>query len=226
MRKSCGAVIVAAGSAQRMGGIDKMLVPLLGRPVLLHTVRAIAASERIDRIYIVTRGELVEQVKNLCADERKVAQVLCGGASRAESVLRGISAVTEEMVAIHDGARPLVTPQIIEQAVLVAEEMGAAAPAIAVHDTIKVAQGGLVLQTPDRSTLFAVQTPQVFDRERITGALQEAVARDLPLTDDCSAMELAGYAVRLTEGSEENLKITVPADLALAEAILLRRRPE
>lgn len=226
MRKSCGAVIVAAGSAQRMSGIDKMLTPLWGQPVLLRTVRAISQSERIDKIYIVTREDLVQQVKDLCSEEKKVVQVLQGGASRAESVLRGLSATEEELVAIHDGARPLVSVSVIEEAILAAEEMGAAAPAIPVHDTIKVAQDGIIVQTPDRSTLFAVQTPQVFDRALIAEALQNAIAKDLTLTDDCSAAELAGYTVRLTAGSEENLKITVPTDLILAEAILTRREQQ
>ena len=226
MRKSCAAVIVAAGSAQRMGGIDKMLTPLLGQPVLLRTVRALSASERIDKIYIVTREDLVQQVKDLCAEETKVVGVLQGGASRAESVLRGLSAVQEALVAIHDGARPLVSVSVIEEAILAAEEMGAAAPAIPVHDTIKVAQDGIIVQTPDRSTLFAVQTPQVFHKEKIVQALQDALAKNLPLTDDCSAAELAGYTVRLTAGSEENLKITVPTDLILAEAILTRREQQ
>ena len=223
MRKSCGAVIVAAGSAQRMGGIDKMLTPLLGQPVLLRTVQAIAKSQRIDNIYIVTRRDLVEQVRQLCAGEKKVAKVLPGGDSRAESVLFGLQEVKEELAAIHDGARPLVTSQVIEDAILAAEEMGAAAPAIPVHDTIKVVKDSLVQQTPDRSTLFAVQTPQVFDREQILAALQSAMTQNLPLTDDCSAAEFAGLPVRLTKGSVENLKITVPTDILLAEAILKRR---
>lgn len=223
MRKSCGAVIVAAGSAQRMRGIDKMLTSLAGQPVLLRTVKALAQSRRIDKIYIITRGELVEQVRELCKEEPKLAAVLPGGESRAQSVLLGLEAVQEELVAIHDGARPLVTVPVIEEAVLTAQEMGAAAPAIPVHDTIKVAREGIITETPDRSKLFAVQTPQVFEREKIIPALKAAMEQNLPLTDDCSAAEFAGLAVRLTQGSEENLKITVPTDLILAEAILKRR---
>ncbi len=223
MRKTCGAILVAAGSAQRMLGIDKMLAPLSGVPVLLRTVRALSASECIDRIYIVTREDLLEQVRALCEKEPKFGQVVAGGDSRAQSVLRGLEAAEEELVAIHDGARPLVTAEVIREAVLTAAEMGAAAPAIAVHDTIKVAQGGIVTETPDRSSLFAVQTPQVFQREKIIKALKDALEKNLPLTDDCSAAELAGLTVRLTRGSEENLKITVPTDLILAEAILKRR---
>ena len=126
-------------------------------------------------------------------------------------------------MAIHDGARPLVTPQVIDSAVCAAETYGAAAPAIAVHDTIKVAVDGIVKETPDRRTLFAVQTPQVFQTAAIRAALQAALTQDIPLTDDCSAMEAAGYPVHLTAGEYENLKITVPSDLTLAEAILKRR---
>lgn len=223
MRKTCGAIIVAAGSAQRMQGIDKMLTPLLGVPVLLRTVRALSESERIDKIYIVTRKDLLEQVRVLCEKEPKLAAVVAGGESRAESVLRGLEAAEEELAAIHDGARPLVTAKVIDEAILEAEEMGAAAPATPVHDTIKVAHGGTVTRTPDRSSLFAVQTPQVFQRKEIIRVLKEALEKDLPLTDDCSAAEAAGLTVRLTKGSEENLKITVPTDLILAEAILKRR---
>ena len=223
MKKGCTAVIVAAGTAQRMCGIDKMMTPLAGVTLLLRTVRAISASEKIKEIIIVTREELVSKVADLCAAEAKLTTVAPGGCSRAESVLKGLESVETELVAIHDGARPLVTPQIIDEAIAAAEQYGAAAPAIPVHDTIKVAQNGIVEQTPDRRTLFAVQTPQVFQTEAIQAALQTALAQELPLTDDCSAMEAAGFPVHLTAGEKENLKITVPSDLTLAEAILKRR---
>lgn len=224
MRKGCTAVIVAAGSAQRMCGIDKMMTPLGGVPLLLRTVRALGASEKITDIIIVTRKELMQEARALCEqDAQRICTVVAGGSSRAESVLRGLEAVLTELVAIHDGARPLVTVRVIEETIAAAAQYGAAAPAIPVHDTIKVAQNGIVAQTPDRSTLFAVQTPQVFRTETIRTALQAALAKNLPLTDDCSAMEAAGYSVHLTAGEEENLKITVPSDLILAEAILKRR---
>lgn len=223
MKNGCTAVIVAAGTAQRMRGIDKMMTPLCGTPLLLRTVRALAASEKITQIIIVTRDDLVSQAAALCADEPKLVSAVPGGSTRPESVLRGLKKVETGLVAIHDGARPLVTTGIIDEAVAAAIECGAAAPAIAVHDTIKIAANGFVETTPDRSTLFAVQTPQVFRTAQITAALQAAMAQSIPLTDDCSAMEAAGKPVRLTAGSEENLKITVPSDLALAEAILKRR---
>lgn len=223
MSKTCAAVIVAAGSARRMQGIDKIMAPIGGIPMLLRTVQAMAASERINEIVIVTRADLIKRVKALCSAEKKVSSVTAGGESRAESVLCGLRQVHSELVAIHDGARPLVTPQVIDSAVCAAETYGAAAPAIAVHDTIKVAVDGIVKETPDRRTLLAVQTPQVFFLEHIQTALAEALSCGIALTDDCSAAEAAGMQVYLTQGSEENRKITVPTDLILAEAILKGR---
>lgn len=223
MRKTCAAVIVAAGSARRMQGIDKIMTPICGKPMLLRTVQALSESGRIDEIVIVTRTDLIDCVKTLCADEKKVRAVISGGETRADSVLRGLQEVRSDFSAIHDGARPLVTAEVIDEAICAAEEFGAAAPAIAVHDTIKVAHDGIVTQTPDRSTLFAVQTPQVFDTEQIISALEAALRQKIPLTDDCSAAEAAGMQVHLTQGSEENLKITVPTDLILAEAIVKGR---
>lgn len=223
MRKTCTAVVVAAGSARRMQGIDKIMAQIGGKPMLLRTALALSESEKIDRVVIVTRAELVQDVEALCAGVPKLQAVVPGGESRAQSVLRGLDAVQTPLAAIHDGARPLVTREIADAAIEAAERCGAAAPAVAVHDTIKVALDGIVQSTPDRSTLFAVQTPQVFDTEKIKAAIRSALERGLPLTDDCSAAELAGMEVRLTQGSEENLKITVPSDLALADAVLKRR---
>lgn len=220
------AVIVAAGTASRMRGIDKILAPLGGVPLLLQTVRAVSSSEKISRILIVTRDDLLETVKTLCAGEKKVCGVLAGGNTRTRSVMNGLRAVQTPFVAVHDGARPLVTAQVIDEAVAAAELCGAAAPAVAVNDTVKIARNGAVIATPDRSTLFAVQTPQVFETERLRAALEDALARDIPLTDDCSAVEAMGMTVRLTAGSTENLKITTPIDLVLAEAILKRRNAQ
>lgn len=224
MRKTCTAVIVAAGNARRMEGIDKIMHPTGGIPMLLRTVQALSASTCIDDMVIVTREDLIGKVRELCGKEPKVKSVVAGGSSRAESVLKGIYAASGTLVAIHDGARPFVPREVIDEAVAQAARTGAAAPAIPVHDTIKVAKNGLVLSTPDRSSLFAVQTPQVFDRVKIKEALEEALSKNLPLTDDCSAAEYTGMEVVLTRGSEVNIKITVPTDLILEEAILKERR--
>ena len=219
-RKSCAAVIVAAGNAARMQGIDKTVTPICGVPMILRTVRALAASEKIDEIIVVTREDLIEPICTLCSQEAKFRTAVCGGETRSDSVLRGLCAVQTELAAIHDGARPFVTAQVIDTAIDAAEKYGAAAPAIAVRDTIKVAQNRRITATPERSTLYAVQTPQVFVREEILAALQTAMRQGLLLTDDCSAMEAVGKRVVLTEGSDENIKITTPIDLCFGEAII------
>lgn len=224
-RPSCAAVIVAAGSATRMGGIDKVLAELEGLPVLSRTLRVFDDHAMIDSIIVVAREDQMEKISRVCSPYQKVRIVVPGGKSRQESVMRGLAAVPDgtQLVAIHDGARPLVTPEIIEKAILKAEKFGAAAPAIPVKDTIKVSKNGGVDETPERKTLFAVQTPQVFDRELIVGALQSAMEKRIALTDDCSAVESLGGTVMLTEGSEENIKITTPLDLEIAALILKRR---
>ncbi len=206
-----------------MRGIDKTVAPLAGEPLILHTVRALAAATRITEILVVTREDLIPAVRELCKAEPKVRAVLPGGSSRSESVLRGLSEAKGELVAIHDGARPFVTEQIVDTTVAAAEDCGGAAPAIPVKDTIKLAEDRQIRGTPDRSKLFAVQTPQVFYRRDIEAALRQAMERQLPLTDDCSAAEAAGYTVVLTEGSDENIKITTPVDLLFGEAILQGR---
>ena len=224
MRKeTCAAIVVAAGSATRMRGIDKALAPICGVPMLLRTVKALAASEKIDEIIVVTRSDLIEPVSELCGSEPKFSKAICGGSSRAESVFFGISAANADMVAIHDGARPFVTSDVIDKTVEAAKKHGAAAPAIAVKDTVKVAENSVILSTPERSRLYAVQTPQVFYTQEIKAALTDAMEKNVPLTDDCSAMEAMGKRVVLTEGSDDNIKITTPIDLAFAEVIVKRR---
>ena len=222
MRKNCTAVVVAAGNAARMKGIDKTITPIGGVPMILRTVRALALSERIHEILVVTREDLIAPITELCKTEAKFGGALCGGATRAQSVKNGLLAAKGELVAIHDGARPFVSVRIIDETIDAAQKYGAAAPAVAVRDTIKVAHDGKISQTPDRASLYAVQTPQVFYREEILEALQKAA--HLPLTDDCSAMEAVGKTVLLTQGSDENIKITTPIDLAFGEVILKRRQ--
>ena len=224
--KRCGAVIVAAGSASRMGGIDKVMAPLGGEPVILRTVRAFQETDSIREIVIVTREDLIMPVSDLCAGLDKVKAVVVGGGSRQESVWLGLNALSKgiELAAIQDGARPLVTPALIDRTVRAAHSYGAAAPAIPVKDTIKVEKSGLIEATPDRSTLRAVQTPQVFDFDLLRGALQKARNDGAEVTDDCSAVERLGMKIRLVEGEERNLKVTTPLDLKIAE-LLLEEKP-
>lgn len=220
--RHCGAVIVAAGTASRMGGIDKVMAPLGGESMILRTVRAFQQSDVIREIVIVTRQDLVEPIQKLCADMDKVVSVVVGGDSRQESVMKGLNALSEkaQLVAVQDGARPLITQEVIERTVRAANHFHAAAPAVPVKDTVKVVQGGLVSATPDRSTLQAVQTPQVFDIDLLKGALFQAEKDKAQITDDCSAVERLGMSVRIVAGDERNIKVTTPLDLKIAELFL------
>lgn len=222
---SCTAVVPAAGSSTRMGE-DKLLMPLHDIPVLLWTLRALEGCPYITEIIVVTREELIVPVGQLCKDAAldKVRKVVVGGKTRTESVLAGIREADPgtELIAIHDAARPLVTQGILNTVIEKAVERGAAAPAVPVKDTIKQAVNGVVESTPDRSQLYAVQTPQVFEHGLILGALEKALADGVEITDDCSAVERLGVPVYLTAGAYENIKMTTPEDVLQAEAILER----
>lgn len=222
----CGAVIVAAGSASRMGGIDKVMAPLGGEPMILRTVRAFEDCETVKEIVIVTREDLMGPIAELCSGFTKIRSVVQGGSSRQESVKLGLLAFSKEvrLAAVHDGARPLVSGELIDKVIRAAHSYGAAAPAIPVKDTIKVLEGGFIAATPDRSTLRAVQTPQVIDRDLLLGALEKAEQEGTALTDDCSAVEHIGMRVRLVEGEERNLKVTTPLDLKIAELLLEEKK--
>lgn len=220
--KRCGAVIVAAGSASRMGGIDKVMASLGGTPMVARTAAAFQNCDAIAEIVIVTRPDLIRPISALCAGMDKVRAVVAGGSSRQESVWLGLNALSEDiqLAAIHDGARPLVSNLVIDRTVRAANSYGAAAPAVPVKDTIKVVKGGLVEKTPERSTLQAVQTPQVFDFDLLRGALKQAEEEKAAVTDDCSAVERLGMKVKIVEGDERNLKVTTPMDLKIAEMLL------
>ena len=220
--KYCGAVIVAAGNASRMGGIDKVMAPLGSETVIQRTVRQFQECDAIREIVVVTRPDLIVPIMDLCHDFDKVKAVVVGGADRAESVNMGLNTLSEKckLVAVQDGARPFANWQLIDRVVRAAQAYGAAAPAIAVKDTIKVVKGGLVAETPDRSTLKAVQTPQVFDFDLLRGALRQARMDGLAITDDCSAVEHMGMSVKIVDGDERNIKITTPMDLKIAQLIL------
>lgn len=220
----CSAVVPAAGSATRMEGLDKVLVDLGGCPVLVRTLRALTDCPYITEIIVVTREDLIVPVSRLCRDFGldKVTHVVVGGETRTQSVLHGLREVDPEvpLVAIHDGARPFVTQEVLAAAIERAAQCGAAAPAIPVTDTVKRAHDGLVEATLDRDTLFAVQTPQVFDTSLIKAALTQALESGAAITDDCAAVERLGMTVALTPGDRTNLKLTTPADLDLGLGIL------
>ena len=218
----CGAVIVAAGTASRMGGIDKVMAPLGGEPMIVRTVRTFQECDAIREIVIVTRSELIVPIMDLCSGFDKVRAVVMGGSSRPESVQAGLNALSKQtkLAAIQDGARPLVTWQVIDRAVRAAGSYGAAAPGIPVKDTVKVVHGGVVKTTPDRSTLQALQTPHVFDIDLLRAALKHARDTGAAITDDCSAVENLGMSVKIVEGDERNIKVTTPMDLRIAQLLL------
>ncbi len=226
----CSAVIVSAGLARRMGGVDKVLAPLGELPVLVHTLYAFQDCPLIHEIVVVAREDLVVEVGRLCREFNldKVRKVIVGGKERIHSVQAGLKEVDPEagLIAIHDGARPLVTQEIIRDTVERAVLTGAAAPAVPLTDTIKRTEDGIVQETVDRSSLWAVQTPQVFDAGLIKAATKKAIEDGELLTDDCGTVERLGMKVTLTSGSPENIKITTPLDLILGEAILQARADE
>ena len=223
----CSAVIVAAGSSQRMGS-DKLLHNLGIMPVLARTLLVFQDCELVDEIVVVTRMEKLEEVAELCKKYRieKASKVICGGATRMESALAGVSEVKKraKLIAIHDGARPLVSVELIENTVRAAAKYKAAVPAIKSVDTLKLAEDGeTITGSLDRELVLRVQTPQVFDADLIKGALTFAAEKKLPLTDDCSAVELMGVKARIVPGEEDNIKLTTPRDMLFAAAILKDR---
>ncbi len=213
-------VVVAAGSSRRMG-FDKLAAPFCGSTVIGMTLKALQASPDIDELVLVVREGAEQPVLEAASGCSKVKRIVHGGSTRTESAWNGVMACDPKagVILIHDGARPLVSKEVIHNAVLGARDYGAAVPAIPVTDTIKVDDRGFVGSTPDRSTLFAAQTPQAFQTELIKSALQAAKAENLTLTDDCAAVERLGMRVKLVEGDPRNRKVTIPADLPVMEAL-------
>jgi 2-C-methyl-D-erythritol 4-phosphate cytidylyltransferase len=217
------AIIVAAGDSQRMEGIDKMFAPLGGRPVLARVIDTFQNCRRIDQIIIVMNSKNIEQCRRMVAAEaeawNKLKDICLGGKQRQDSVVEGLKRLKEgEWVVIHDGARPLVTVDLIERGLEAAKETGAAVAAVPVTDTIKfVRDDEIVRQTLPRQNLRAVQTPQVFRIDVIKNTYKYTTG---DVTDDAALVEKAGYKVKLYMGSYDNIKITKPDDLAVAEALL------
>jgi len=223
----CTAVIAAAGSSGRMCGEDKLFVEIAGKPALAHTLCAFQSTGLVDEIIVVARAEKFEHVGELCRQHgiEKATKVMAGGPTRLESVMSGVLAASKKarIIAIHDGARPCVDSGVIERAISSASQHHAVAPAVPVSSTLKRAENGNVLETVDRDGLFEIQTPQVFTAEVIKAALTNAINKAADVTDDCMAAELIGAKVRITEGSRSNIKLTTSEDIAIAEAILMKR---
>ncbi len=225
--QSCSVVVVAAGSGQRMGA-DKLMLELGCMPVLARTLLVFQNCDLVDEIIVVTRMDKVEEIATLCKKFgiTKAVKVIRGGKTRMESALAGVSEVkgNASLIAIHDGARPLVTEDVIRRTVDAAAKYMSAVPVISVTDTLKaVDEDGFVVGAVDRASTVRVQTPQVFNADLIKGALSKAVSDGLTLTDDCSAVEIMGVKTRTVDGDEDNIKLTEPRDVLLAELILKNR---
>ena len=219
-KQRVGAVIVAAGKSERMGEADKLFALLGGKPLLARTTEPFQKCRLVDQIVVVISGEKEALCRRLIVGEEwsKVSDVCLGGSRRQDSVAAGMKRLKKcDWVVIHDGARPLVTMDLIERGLEAAKETGAAIAAVPVTDTIKIAgEDRIVHQTPPRQNLWAVQTPQVFHINIVTKAYQKA---NEDVTDDASLVEQLGYQVKLYTGSYDNIKITTPGDLALAEVL-------
>lgn len=230
MEKRLAAVVLAAGQGKRMqAGCNKQFLMLGDRPVLAQTLAVFEACPAIDQIIVVARAEECAYCQAEIVEKyqlRKVRAVVAGGAERQDSVYQGLLALGEDSgyVAVHDGARPLVTDEVIIRVLEAAEPDCGAVPGVPVKDTIKrTDEQGLVLETPPRASLWSVQTPQIFERGMLLKAYEAAQHEGYYGTDDASLVEHQGGAVRIVMGSYDNIKLTTPEDLPLAEDILRRR---
>lgn len=216
------AVIVGAGAGERLGaGTPKAFVELAGRPMIAHAVTAFVAAASVDRIVVVVPPERTDATFDVAAD----VAVVAGGTSRQESVSAGLDACADDVrvVAVHDAARPLISPRLIDRTIAALEPpWDAVAPGVTVIDTLKVVDSArqAVLRTVDREGLWSVQTPQVCSRATLERVHARVLSSDDVATDDLSLVERAGGRVRLVPGERRNFKITHPEDLALAERLL------
>ena len=233
------AIIVAAGKSQRMGGVDKQIRTILGMPVLARTIEAFEACDNVGAIVLVLNPDNMATVTAMGAEYKwsKVRAIVAGGERRQDSVRAGLSAVVEmsrhdrgfEWVAVHDGARPLVTPRLISRGLEAAHEVGAAIAAVSAIETIKMVDAThTITNTPDRTNLWLAQTPQIFRTELLSNAYRwlEQGDVDSDATDCARLIELMGRPVKVYEGERTNIKITTDLDLLVAEAILRARVPD
>ena len=221
MKKTC-AIIVAAGKSTRMGQ-NKQLIPLGSTTVIEYCINQFQKTDAIDAIVVVTSRELISVLHNL--NFSKIHKIVTGGNTRQESVMHGLAAVPQdcEFIAIHDGARPFASSALIKRVITSAHEVGAAVPVIPITSTVKqIDSSGRIAETVDRDCLRLVQTPQIFEKNRYQQALDEAITDHVDLTDDCQLFERLGWAIATVDGSEENIKLTTPFDIALAQIIAKR----
>ena len=217
-------IIAAGGKGTRMGAdINKVYLKLSGKEILVHTIEAFQQNKNVDEVIVVTGECDIEKCKTLAQKHNltKVSAIVCGGDTRQKSVYNGIIASKCDIVAIHDGARALISQEEINAVIADCKKYGAAALGVKVKDTLKASDDGFISKTVDRSNMYAIHTPQVFAREDIIKAHQ--AAQNLHATDDCGLAENIGIRIKITEGSYNNIKITTPEDMIMAEAILKGR---
>lgn len=230
MKPICTAVIVAAGKGKRMGTeISKQFLPLCGKEILAHTVEKFEKAEKIRDIILVTGEDSLQDVQDMTQEYgwEKIRSIVAGGKERQDSVWNGLQEVSAdaEIVLIHDGVRPFVTEDILDVSMETALEMGGCVAGVPAKDTIKVCNSeNIAVDTPDRSTLWQIQTPQTFRRELIMKAYEQAKEDGFVGTDDASLAEYSGYPVKVIMGSYRNIKITTKEDLLIGEAFLKEER--
>ncbi len=221
------AIIAAAGFGTRMGGQGKQYLSLRDEPIMAHTLRAFQNCTQIQKIIIVTNEAELVRCRSLVKSYRfdKVARIVKGGSERQDSVYNGLKVLPEQVkiVAVHDGARPLVTPDLIETSLTGLKDWDGVVAGIPAKDTLKRIKGEQVEETLDRRSIWHIQTPQIFRADLLFEAYQKAGDEDFRGTDDAVLMERMGCRIGIVMGSYENLKITTPEDLVIAEAILARR---
>ncbi|MBM3264301.1 MAG: 2-C-methyl-D-erythritol 4-phosphate cytidylyltransferase [candidate division Zixibacteria bacterium] len=223
------AIIPSAGRGLRMGSeIEKPYIRIHDKPILAHTLAVFETCTEVEGIWVVVEPERVEEYRRHIVDVfgfTRVMAVIGGGATRQESVFRGVLALYPEpdIVVVHDGARPLVRAEIIRESIRRCRLTGAALAAVPVKDTVKIVRSGVVESTPERAVVFLAQTPQTFAYALLKKAHERAVEDGYTGTDDTSLVERLGYPVSVVPGDYENIKITTPEDLEVAEGILSRR---
>ena len=226
MKPICTAVIVAAGKGRRMGTeVSKQFLPLCGKEILAHSVEKFEKAEKIRDIVLVTGEDSLLDVRDMAQEYgwKKIVSVVAGGKERQDSVWNGLQAVSDDtdIVLIHDGVRPFVTEDILDHSIETAVEMGGCVAGVPAKDTIKVCNSeNIAVATPDRSTLWQIQTPQTFRKDLIMQAYQKAKEDGFVGTDDASLAEYSGCPVKVIMGSYRNIKITTKEDLLIGEAFL------
>lgn len=232
-RAFCSAVVVAGGKGTRMeSSINKVFMDIAGKQAIVRVLETFEENEFINEIILVASQRDIDYCKKQFANKaeyQKIKEIVVGGKRRQDSVSNGLKMVSDqaEMILVHDGARPLVTHDIIDRSIEGALRYGAVTTAVPVKDTIKVAdKDGFICETPERKKLWSVQTPQVFRKELLIQAYKNAEDSDIEATDDAMLAERLGHKIKLIEGSYENIKITTPEDIAIAEAIIRYREKE